>query len=186
MKMFGWVLIGFVLMSTVCFAEVKQPAPSNYAKDILSNKDYANFLKVTLGDDFQQVNELFGGKLEENTSVKPKRAGAKKYNTADPFLKIYFEFADGKLYSKTAGSFSLKMKAEVTKDHFALLKEGMTYEEVKAILGEGVLIDEWLWPDNSKLIQQYEWRLKEKPEAYMNIVLTNGKATAIQENGVVK
>jgi len=176
------VLFFTAFLSSMAYAEPVMPPPSNYETDIMAIGEYKKFLSVKLGDDWEKVKALFGGEVEENKIGKPFREKGKKYNTKG-WTTIHFQVEDGKVYYKSSGGVAMKFKAEVTKEHFDLLKKGMTYDELKAILGEGILVSEWVWPDGSRVVQQYEWRAKNR-RSYINIGMTNGKADAIQKSGM--
>jgi hypothetical protein len=97
---------------------------------------YENYLKIAMGQKYEDVVALIG----EGTEISSNEVGGIK-------TKIYKWNGDGVgnltvttqngVVDTKAQAFLKSMDAKITLDKYNQVKEGMTYDQVKAILGDG-------------------------------------------------
>lgn len=103
-----------------------------------SKINYENFLKIEMGQSYDDVVALLGEGTQKTSS---EVAGVKSvlYSwKGDGIASINMTIQDGKVSSKVQAGLS-KEKVDLNLEKFETIKDGMTYDQVKEALGEGVL-----------------------------------------------
>lgn len=123
-----------------------------------SKVNYDNFLKISMGSTYEEVTAILGEGVEDSSS---EIAGIKTtmYSWDGKGLSsLNVTIQDGVVTGKA--QIGLKdMDANVTLENFNSVSEGMTYEEVVAILGEGEIISESEIMDYTSVM--YQWMNKD-------------------------
>ncbi|MDX9970347.1 MAG: DUF3862 domain-containing protein [Candidatus Gracilibacteria bacterium] len=130
---------------------------------LLENTAYKAFTSLKMGDSKDTVEKLLGeGKALEkdpfDTSVEP-------YEYTKDGSIIWINYKDGALV-KRAIKENKDWSSAISKEDFAKIKEGMTYEEVKAVLGEGQITSES--SSSSGTTITYFWNIK---SGYQNVTI---------------
>ncbi len=144
-------------------ANEQEEAVSSTYNLLLENPAYKSFLNLKVGDSKESVEKILGeGKALEkdpfDTSVEP-------YEYTKDGTIIWINYKDNALV-KRAIKENKEWTATITKEDFAKIKEGMTYEEIKAILGEGQITSES--SSSSGTTTTYFWNIK---AGYQNITI---------------
>ena len=143
-----------------------KPAPSSTdtktestAKVETTNKPaskitYENFMKINMGAKLEDVNAIFGAGKESSSS---EVGGIKTvlYSWNGPGVSnMNVTIQNGVVTGKAQAGLK-SMDAKVTLDKYNQVKEGMTYDQVKAVLGEGQLSSQDKIMDIESIM--YEW-----------------------------
>ena len=119
---------------------------------LLTDSAYAPYISLSLGMNKDEVDSILGveGIEREKDSFDPS---AERYTYIIDSTEIWLSFKDS-LLSKRAIQDSTDWSVAISKEDFAKITEGMEYEEVKNIIGEGQLISE------EKGKSSYFWNVK--------------------------
>lgn len=119
-----------------------------------SKINYDNFLKIEMGISYEEVVALLDEGVEQSSSeIEGIKTTMYTWN-GKGLSNMNVTIQNGIVTAKA--QFGLKdMDAKITLDQFNNVKEGMTYEEVKEILGEGQIISESEIMDSTSIM--YEW-----------------------------
>ncbi|WP_300380207.1 DUF3862 domain-containing protein [Clostridium sp.] len=119
-----------------------------------SKINYDNFMKIEMGIDYEDVIALIDEGVEQSSSeIGGIKTTMYEWN-GKGFSNMNVTIQNDIVTSKA--QMGLKdMDAKVTLDQFNNVKEGMTYEEVKEMLGEGQVISENEIMDLTTIM--YEW-----------------------------
>ena len=134
-------------------SEVSNNEPVESKKED-SKINYDNFLKIKMGIAYEDVIALLGEGVEQSSSeiggIKTTMYTWTGKGISNMNVTIQNDLVTGK------AQMGLKdMDAKVTLEQFNNVKEGMTYEQVKEILGEGQIISESEIMDYTSVM--YEW-----------------------------
>lgn len=104
------------------------------------NKKYSydKFMKVSMGMTYDQVKAILGDGTEESSSGDGDTKTVSYSWKNDDGGNISVMIQGNKVITK-AQAFLKSMDAKVTMDKYNKIKNGMTYDQVKTILGEGQL-----------------------------------------------
>lgn len=148
----------------------KDGAKKDEPKKEVSKVNYDNFLKVKMSDDYNNVTSLLGEGSELSSS---EVAGIKTviYSwNGSGFSNMNVTIQNGKVIGKA--QVGLKdPDSKVTLEKYNQVKEGMSYEEVKGILGEGTLTSQTKIMQAESLI--YSW--VNKDGSNMNCAFSGSK-----------
>ncbi|MDO5516688.1 MAG: DUF3862 domain-containing protein [Clostridium sp.] len=129
---------------------------SNTEKDNSDNKDitYEDFLNIKIGASYDDIKSSIGeGKEISSTEISGVKTTMYEWD-GKGISNITLTLQDGKLISKT--QLGLKsMDAHITLDKYNMINNGMSYDNVKEILGEGQLITESSMMNNTSYIYSY-------------------------------
>lgn len=131
---------------------------------------YENFLKIKMGDKYENVVSILGdGKEQSSSEVSGVKTVMYAWNgsgVSNMNVTIQNGIVIGKAQLGLAES-----DTKVTLDKYNQVKEGMTYDKVKAVLGEGQIISQTKIMDIEAII--YSWANKDGSN--MNCTFTGGK-----------
>ncbi|MEZ5344187.1 MAG: DUF3862 domain-containing protein [Pyrinomonadaceae bacterium] len=98
-----------------------------------------NFNKLKAGMKYEEVVKILGSEGSETSSSSVGKIELKSYKwEGDKFARIYANFRNDELTSKSQsglGSSSGSGEADITKAKYDQIKNDMSYEEVKKIIG---------------------------------------------------
>ncbi len=117
------------------------------------------FNKIELEMDYDKVKEIMGSEGDKTSETKNKSYESQSYEwKGDKFARIRTSFRDGKLVSKSqSGITESKGDAQLTQDKFNKINTGMSYSEVKDIIGsEGEMTS--MSKFGSTTSTNYRWR----------------------------
>jgi len=102
-----------------------------------ANLSMDNFNKIELGQDYDKVKEIMDSDGNETSSTKSGNYESKSYEwKGDKFARISVRFQNGNLVSKSQSSLTdRKGDADLSQDKFNKVNTGMSYDEVKGVLG---------------------------------------------------
>jgi len=149
----------------VSSAEAESAAAPAGASD--SAVTFDDFLNIRLGSTLEQVNETVGMK----GSLKSANEVSALYTWESPVpgyrytKEIMVLFHNGKALSKRQFGMNIDYSVALTTRKYEQVSEGMTYEQVKSILGEGRL---WIVETSGGVGEKmtYEWRTRYENEPY--------------------
>lgn len=131
---------------------------------------YENFAKLKLDMSYDDAKGVMGGDGNETSSSKSGSYESKTYQWKDGSKRISARFRNGKLANRSQyGLTDSDGKADINQAKFNEVKTGMSYDDVKKILGEGELTSESKILD--RVSQSYTW----KGPKYSNIRATFSK-----------
>lgn len=96
------------------------------------------FNKIELGMSYDQVKGIMGSEGNETSSTKSRSYEAKSYEwKGEKFARISVRFQNGELVSKSQSGITSSRdgSADLSQDKFNKIQNGMSYSEVKDILG---------------------------------------------------
>lgn len=98
---------------------------------------YDKFQKIELGMNYDKVKEIMGSDGNETSSTKTGSYESKAYEwKGDKFARVSVRFRNGELVTKSQSNLTdRKGTADLTQDKFNKVNTGMSYEEVKGVLG---------------------------------------------------
>ena len=131
---------------------------------------YEKFLKVSMGMTYDQVKAILGDGTEESSTGDGADKTVSYTWKNDDGGNISVMIQGTKVTNKAQAGLQ-SMDAKVTMEKYNKIKSGMTYDQVKEILGEGQLISETELMGTKD--QMYEWINSDG--ANMNITFQNGK-----------
>lgn len=135
-----------------------------------SKVTYENFLKIAMGAKMESVNTLLG----EGTETSSSEVGGVKtaiYSWSGPGISNLNVTIQNGIVTGKAQAGLQSMDAKVTLEKYNQIKENMTYDQVKAILGEGQLTSQTKIMDLESTM--YEWINKDGSN--MNGTFSGGK-----------
>lgn len=140
---------------------------------LLENLAYKAFMEVKMGATKEEVDALLGegvaGEKDSfDTSVDP-------YTYEKDGVSIWISYKDGAVVKKGTKE-NKDWATAISKEDFAKITEGMTYDEVKMILGEGQITNDAVL--SSGTTTTYFWNIK---SGYQNITIKfkDGKVSNI-------
>lgn len=157
---------------------------SNSAKTSNSRTyTFDNFEKVKMGISYDDVVKILGKetKKKQTDSTVSDRNGISCTWVNKDYSSIVIFFDNSKVTSKYAVGFFNNVYSNISKVKYDKLKKGMTYDQVKKILGEGILENENKFSSKSADVKSYKW--KSKDDEFIDLDFHNGKLYSIyQEN----
>lgn len=149
----------------------KQDSKSTTDKPKVVEKKYSydKFMQIEMGMTYDQVKAILGDGTEESSTGDgdAKTVTYRWQNSDGSNLSITLQ--GGKVINKTQ-AFLQSMDAKVTMDKYNQVKNGMSYDQVKGILGDGQLTSLSVILDSKTEI--YEWI--NAGGANMNVTFNNG------------
>lgn len=137
------------------------------------------FMQVQMGMTYDQVKGILGDGTEES-SVGDGDAKAVTYSWKNnDASNISIEIQGGKVVNKTQAMLQ-SMNSGATLDKYNQINNGITYEQVKHILGEGELVSQT--DIEGAKSEMYEWI--NVGGANMNITFQDGKVEAKAQSGL--
>ncbi|WP_286904401.1 DUF3862 domain-containing protein [Clostridium sp. UBA1652] len=155
--------------STVSDKEPEKKEPEKAEGKI----SYDNFLKINMGMSYDEVKAILGEGEEKSSS----EAGGLKTTMyawkGDGLTSINITIQND--ITKTKSQLGLvSSKADVNMDKYNKVNNGMSYDEVKGILDEGVLISEGKIMNSDSTM--YSW--VNKNGSNMNVTFSDGKVSS--------
>lgn len=136
------------------------------------NKKYSfdKFMQVQMGMTYDQVKAILGdGTEESSSSIGDIKTVAYSWKNSDGSnISVMLQ---GDKVSTKAQAFLQKMDAKVTMDKYNKINNGMTYDQVKEILGEGQLMSQTQIMDTKG--EMYSWI--NSGGSNMNVTFQNGE-----------
>ncbi len=138
-----------------------------------SEKAYDKFEKITLGTTFEDAKKKLGDDYLE--------IGKNTYQWSIEDGTIILDFNKGKVISKS--QINLKtVETNLKPEIYNKIKPGMTYEEVKKIIGnDGAPSGETKHKDQT--VTTYTWN-GDKPDMYIQISFMNDRVVTITKRGI--
>lgn len=131
---------------------------------------YDNFLKIKMGDKYETVAALLGnGKEQSSSEVSGIKTVMYEWNGAG-ISNMNVTIQNGIVTGKAQVGLS-PMDSKITLDKYNQIKEGMTYDQVKGILGEGQITSQTKIMNIESII--YDWINKDGSN--MNGTFSGGK-----------
>lgn len=97
---------------------------------------YNKFLSLQMGSDFDSVNTALGGNAKMQHENEIGGIKTQSYQWSSGSSNITAMFQNGQLTNKATANLSFLSKgAAYTMDQFNKIQQGMSYDEVKAIMG---------------------------------------------------
>lgn len=95
------------------------------------------FNKIELDMSYDEVKDIMGSEGDETSSTKTGSYESKAYQwKGDKFARVSVRFQNGKLVSKSQSNLTDRNgDADLTQDKFNKVNTGMSYSEVKDVLG---------------------------------------------------
>lgn len=147
--------------------EAKQPTDEVQDMDVK-----VLYEKIAEGMAYEEVVEILGEEGKETASTDTGGVEGKYYEWEIDNEIIHVMFIDGKADTKAKGSLDFKASdKEITKDMYEKIKEGMIYEEVVEIAGEGEEVSKS--ETEGIIITMYQWINSDGSN--MTIMFQNGK-----------
>lgn len=153
---------------------------SNTAKTADKKKEnskitYENFAKVQLGTKYEDVASTLGEGNESNPSEKDGiRSSTYTWNGKNE-SRINIVIQNGVVTSKEQSGLN-SGDAKVSLEKYNQVKEGMTYNEVKKIAGEGQIVSQIKITSIETVVFMYNWVNKDGSK--MSATFTAGKLSA--------
>lgn len=175
----GLLILGLVGCSSKT-VEIQNDAASNpptvtEEKPIEEKKtdtkvSYENFLKINMGAKYDEVKNILGdGKEESSSEVAGIKTNLYSWNGSG-ISNLTITMQNDEVTAKAQAGLE-SMDAKITLDKYNQVKEGMTYDEVKGILGEGQILSQTKIMDMEAII--YAWINKDGSNA--NFTFSDGK-----------
>lgn len=173
------IIIGIVALSTNGGKKDEKDLAANSTKKESTKKEekkedtkitYENFLNIKMGDSLENVNKLLGeGKEETSSEIGGTKTAM--YAWKGKGLSTMNVTIQNKVVTNKTQLGLKEGNADVNMDKYNQVKEGMSYEQVKAILGEGELIS------HSKIgkVESIMYSWTNKGGSNMNATFTGGK-----------
>jgi len=131
---------------------------------------YENFLKINMGTKYDEVKNILGdGKEESSSEVAGIKTSLYSWNGSG-ISNVTITIQNDEVTAKAQAGLE-SMDAKITLDKYNQVKEGMTYDVVKGILGEGQILSQTKIMDMEAVI--YAWINKDGSNA--NFTFSNGK-----------
>lgn len=140
---------------TVDNKSTDKPAENNSSKKEPDTKiTYDNFTKIKMGMKYEDVIAILGeGTQQSSSEVSGIKTALYMWNGSG-ISNMNITIQNGVVTGKAQAGLQA-MDAKITLDMFNQIKEGMTYKQVKAILGEGQLVSQTKIMDIESVM--YEW-----------------------------
>lgn len=152
---------------------------NNNNQQTANNTTYENFLKIKMGSKYDDVIAILG-EGEETSSSEVSGVRTVIYSWNGPGIgNMNVTVQNGVVVGKAQAGLA-EMDANVTLEQYNQIKEGMTYEEVKAILGEGELTSQTKILNTESIM--YSWT--NRNGSNMNAVFTGGKLQSKAQFGL--
>lgn len=131
---------------------------------------YENFMKIKMGAKYDEVKTLLGEGTEESSS---EIGGTKTtlYSWTGPGISNMNVTIQNGIVTGKAQAGLMDMDAKITLEQYNKVKEGMTYQQTKAILGEGQITSQTKIMSTESIM--YSWI--NKNGSNMNATFTGGK-----------
>ena len=105
--------------------------------------NYDNFNKLKFDMSYDEAKGVMGGDGNETSSTKSGSYESKSYQWKDGAKSVRASFRNGKLSRRNqTGLTDSDGKADISQAKFNEVKTGMSYDEVKKILGDGEVVSE--------------------------------------------
>jgi outer membrane protein assembly factor BamE (lipoprotein component of BamABCDE complex) len=150
------------------------PASSDSSSGGTASLSMDKFNKIEFDMSYDQVKEIMGSEGNETSSSKSGSYESKSYEwKGDKFARVSTRFQNGKLVSKTQSSITdNKGTADLSQAKFNKINTGMTYEQVKEVIGsEGELTTTSQYGNSESA--SYTWKGPNYERVYTSY--TNGK-----------
>ncbi|WP_125152368.1 DUF3862 domain-containing protein [Clostridium rectalis] len=146
----------------------KSQSSKNKKEDIKVN--YDNFIKIKMGSTLQEAIAILGeGKEQSSSEISGIKTVMYNWNGIG-ISNMNITIQNGKVTGKSQVGLK-KMDANVSLEKYNKLKNGMSYDEVKAILGEGQILSQSKVMNSESII--YSWM--NKNGSNLNCTFSNGK-----------
>ena len=147
-KIWFWVIIVILIAgiggasgSSDDTTSTNNQVAENTTKKEETKVNYDNFLKVQMGQTYEEVVAILG-EGKESSSSEVNNVSGKMYTwSGKGIANMNVTLVNGVVTGKAQLGLS-ENKYDITLEKYNQVKEGMSYEEVKAILGEGVITSE--------------------------------------------
>lgn len=163
-------------------AATRPAVPANQSNPTDSNGvTMEKFLQLESKSSYKKVVEIMGGEGVEMSSSGSGEYKSQMYkwsNSDTEFIIVLF--LNDKLTNKTQTGLNKKIFDSLTLEKYNQLKDGMKYEEVTAILGEGDEISRTDILGTS--VVTYQW--KGEDFAYITVSVQNGKVNSKSQFGL--
>jgi len=142
---------------------------------------YESFCKIKMKSSLDEVTKTMGGKGELSDSSEIMGDKMETYTWyADTFSFVSVSFTNGKVDGKLQFGLNGKTKA-VTLNQFDQVSSGMTYEQVKKIMGEGYITSEHYILGST--MTTYEWDGNDLFST-ASVTFDNGKVSSKYQTGL--
>lgn len=139
------------------------------------------FLQIDKTTSYQKAVEILGSEGEQTSSTGSGSYKVEIYQwKGDDDDFIFLTFMNDKLTSKTQSGLSRGINESLTLQKFNQVKDGMKYEEVSAILGEGDLQSGMYIMGTA--IETYQWKADDF--SYVSINFQNGRVNSRTQIGL--
>lgn len=138
-------------------------------------------MQVEIGTTYDQVKSILGDGMKDSLT-HTEDSGLEPFileNADGSYIRVSFLL--NRVFDKHQENLENNMNAKITKEEFAKLKRGMTYEEVKSVLGEGQLI----YKSSSSgafYNEEYIWLNKDK--SFIKVHLQENRVTSRYAEGL--
>lgn len=131
---------------------------------------YENFLKINMGAKYDEVKNILGdGKEESSSEVAGIKTNLYSWNGSG-ISNLTITIQNDEVTAKAQAGLE-SMDAKITLDKYNQVKEGMSYDEVKDILGGGQILSQTKIMDMESIM--YTWINKDGSNA--NFTFSGGK-----------
>lgn len=179
-KWWFWVLVVILLIIIIpkggnSSSSTPTSKPASGQTSTAATKDnkkysYDKFMKVSMGMTYEQVKSILGAGTEDSSSGSGDTKAVSYTWKNDDGGNISVMLQGDKVTNKAQADLQ-SMDAKVTLDKYNKIKNGMTYDQAKTILGEGQLTSETEIMGTKDQI--YDWINFDG--ANMNVTFENGK-----------
>lgn len=155
----------------------KTPLSDNNSGNLTMEK----YLQLSMNGSYQDAVKILGSEGVELSSRVILQSKTVSYQWRNnPIGSISLIFLDGKLVTRQQSGLSKNITPNLSAEKFRQINDGMTYEEVKVVLGEG---EELSQSNLGKLVTiRYQWR--GELVSRINLTFTNGKLTSKYQLGL--
>lgn len=130
---------------------------------------YENFLNIKMGQSYDEVVALLGeGKESSSSEISYIKTTIYRWN-GNGISNISVTIQNEIVTAKAQAGLNFN-KIDITMDNYNKIENGMTYEQVKSILGEGEVTSETEKMNHKSIIYSYI----NKNGSYANFTFTNG------------
>jgi hypothetical protein len=130
---------------------------------------YENFLKINMGAKYDDVKEILGdGKEESSSEISGIKTKLYSWNGSG-ISNVTVTIQNDEVTAKAQVGLE-SMDAQITLDKYNQVKEGMAYDEVKDILGDGQILSQTKIMDMESIM--YTWINKDGSNA--NFTFSDG------------
>lgn len=133
-----------------------------------SKVTYENFLNIKMGQSYDEVIALLGeGKESSSSEISDIKTTIYRWN-GKGISNISVTIQNGIVTAKTQAGLSSN-ETDITMDNYNKIENGMTYEQVKSILGEGEVTSQTEMINNKSIMYSYI----NKDGSYASFTFTN-------------